>query len=108
MFRRLLPFNIIAFALPLFLLEPFFSLALEQGNGNILSVISSDSPENVFFFFVRARSFLFLKALSTAKPLKLSTIVSSCLLVCLNDKFLDDFGGLMLSTSLLTFQTISF
>lgn len=48
MFRRLLPFNIIA-SQPL-RRSPFCvrKNALEKADGNVLSVISSDSPENAF------------------------------------------------------------
>lgn len=70
MFRRLLPFNIIAFSTPSS--QPFLCAAvdaLEEADGNILSVISSDSPENAFILAF-SPFFSTLKALSTLLRLK--------------------------------------
>lgn len=63
MFRRLLPFNVIAILNPFVAALSVLKNALEKADGNVLSVISSDSPENAFIlaltllFFVSGSTF---------------------------------------------------
>lgn len=69
MFRRLLPFNVIAILNPFVAALSVLKNALEKADGNVLSVISSDSPENAFILALTLL-FLSLEALSTLLRLK--------------------------------------